>query len=72
VVLTAAMAPWRQPPCHRRSQYHTLVEYRFARIHRARNGEKGRGSDCYGKARRTSPCVSVGTVVTDIDLASAR
>ncbi len=28
----------------------TLVEYRYARIHRARNGEKGQGSDCYGKA----------------------
>src|SRR5487761_2488466 len=27
----------------------TLVDYRFARIHRARNGEQGRGSDCNGK-----------------------
>jgi GTP-binding protein len=27
----------------------TLVDYRFARIHRAKNGEPGRGADCYGK-----------------------
>ena len=44
----------------------TLVEYRFARIHRAKNGENGRGSDCYGKAGEdvTLP-VPVGTVVID-------
>jgi GTPase len=28
----------------------TLVEYRFARIHRAKNGTNGQGSDCYGAA----------------------
>src|SRR3954465_11162357 len=28
----------------------TLVDYRFARIHRAKNGEAGRGSDCNGKS----------------------
>ena len=27
----------------------TLVDYRFAREHRAKKGENGRGSDCYGK-----------------------
>jgi GTP-binding protein len=27
----------------------TLIDYRYARIHRARNGEGGRGSDQYGK-----------------------
>src|SRR5260221_8579126 len=27
----------------------TLVEYRFARIHRARDGERGRGAQCSGK-----------------------
>jgi GTP-binding protein len=27
----------------------TLVEYRFARIHRARDGERGRGAQCNGK-----------------------
>ena len=27
----------------------TLVDYRFARVYRAKNGQNGRGSDCYGK-----------------------
>ena len=46
----------------------TLVEYRYARIHRARNGEKGRGSDCYGKAAEDVTLrLPVGTVVTDLD-----
>jgi len=27
----------------------TLVDYRFAKLHRAKHGENGRGSDCYGK-----------------------
>ena len=46
----------------------TLVEYRFARIHRAKNGENGQGSDCYGKgaADITLP-VPVGTVIADAD-----
>jgi len=44
----------------------TLVEYRFARIHRARNGENGQGKDCYGKsAEDVHLRVPVGTVVTD-------
>ena len=46
----------------------TLVEYRFARIHRARNGDKGRGADCYGKAADDITLrFPVGTVVTDIE-----
>jgi GTP-binding protein len=46
----------------------TLVEYRYARIHRARNGEKGRGSDCYGKAADDITLrVPVGTVISDLD-----
>ena len=46
----------------------TLVEYRYARSHRARNGEKGRGSDCYGKAADDITLrFPVGTVVTDIE-----
>jgi GTP-binding protein len=46
----------------------TLVEYRYARIHRARNGEKGRGSDCYGKAADDITLrFPVGTVVSDIE-----
>jgi GTPase len=28
----------------------TLIDYRYARLHRARHGENGRGSDQYGKA----------------------
>ena len=27
----------------------TLIDYRYARLYRAKNGEHGRGSDCYGK-----------------------
>ncbi len=46
----------------------TLVDYRFARIHRARNGEPGRGSDCYGKSAEDIVLrVPVGTVVCDLD-----
>ncbi len=46
----------------------TLVEYRYARIHRARNGEKGRGSDCYGAAADDVTLrVPVGTTITDVD-----
>ncbi len=46
----------------------TLVEYRFARIHRARNGESGRGADCYGKgAEDIVLAVPVGTVITDAE-----
>src|SRR5690348_5505427 len=46
----------------------TLVEYRFARIHRARNGENGQGSDCYGKAGSdVTLAMPVGTVITDAD-----
>src|SRR5262249_60845296 len=28
----------------------TLVDYRFARIHRAENGVRGMGPDCHGRA----------------------
>ena len=46
----------------------TLVDYRFARIHRAKNGEPGRGSDCYGKAAEDIVLrVPVGTVISDLD-----
>lgn len=44
----------------------TLIDYRYARIHRAKNGEKGRGSDCYGKgAEDVVLRMPVGTVVSD-------
>src|SRR5258706_13166474 len=45
----------------------TLVEYRYARIHRARNGGKGQGSDCYGRAADDiTPRGPVGTVISDL------
>jgi GTP-binding protein len=44
----------------------TLIDYRFARIHRARNGEPGRGSDCYGKgADDVILRMPVGTLISD-------
>ena len=50
----------------------TLVDYRFERIHRARNGEPGRGSDCNGKAGADIVLrVPVGTVVSDLDTGEA-
>jgi len=27
----------------------TLVDYRYSKLHKAKNGENGRGADCYGK-----------------------
>src|SRR5512145_390340 len=46
----------------------TLVDYRFTRTHRAKNGESGRGSDCYGKgADDVVLRMPVGTVITDIN-----
>jgi len=46
----------------------TLVDYRFTRIHRAKNGEPGRGSDCYGKGADDIVLrMPVGTVITDIN-----
>jgi GTP-binding protein len=44
----------------------TLVDYRFAKLHRARNGEHGRGSDCYGKgADDILLRMPVGTLIAD-------
>jgi len=44
----------------------TLVDYRFARIHRAEHGENGRGKDQYGRAGRDIELrVPVGTLVKD-------
>lgn len=46
----------------------TLIDYRYARIHRAKNGEKGRGSDCYGRgADDIELRMPVGTVITDAE-----
>jgi GTP-binding protein len=50
----------------------TLVEYRFARIHRAKNGEGGHGADCYGKGAPDIVLpMPVGTVIVDADTGEA-
>jgi GTP-binding protein len=44
----------------------TLVDYRFARIHRAGNGGRGMGSDCNGRAGADVELrVPVGTLIRD-------
>src|SRR5436305_6178502 len=46
----------------------TLIDYRYARIHRAKSGEKGRGADQYGRgADDVILRMPVGTVITDAD-----
>ena len=46
----------------------TLVEYRYTRSFKAKNGEQGRGSDCYGKGGDDLVLkVPVGTVFQDAD-----
>jgi GTP-binding protein len=46
----------------------TLVDYRYARIHRAKNGEGGRGADQYGRgADDVVLRMPVGTVIADAD-----
>lgn len=45
----------------------TLVDYRFARIFRAKNGDSGRGADCNGRgAEDVTLRVPVGTVIKDL------
>lgn len=44
----------------------TLVDYRYSKLHKARNGENGRGSDCYGKgADDIFLRMPVGTLIID-------
>jgi len=44
----------------------TLIDYRYARIHRAKDGERGRGSDCNGRgAEDVELRFPVGTIITD-------
>jgi GTP-binding protein len=46
----------------------TLVDYRYARLHRARSGEKGRGADQYGRGGTDIVLrMPVGTLITDAD-----
>ena len=44
----------------------TLIEFRYTRIFKARNGENGRGAQCYGKAADDIVMrVPVGTIFSD-------
>ena len=46
----------------------TLIDYRYARRHEARNGEAGRGSDCFGAAADDIVLrMPIGTVITDLE-----
>ena len=46
----------------------TLIDYRFAKKHLARNGENGRGADCYGAAGEDITLrMPVGTAIYDAD-----
>jgi len=46
----------------------TLIEFRYTRIFKAKNGEQGRGSQCYGKsADDVFIRVPVGTVISDAE-----
>jgi GTP-binding protein len=46
----------------------TLIDYRYARIHRAKHGENGQGADCYGKGGADITLrMPVGTVITDFE-----
>ena len=46
----------------------TLIDYRYARVHRAKRGENGHGSDQYGRgAEDVTLRMPVGTVITDED-----
>ncbi len=46
----------------------TLVDFRYARLHRAKNGENGRGSDQYGAAAPDITLrVPVGTTIFDAE-----
>ncbi len=49
----------------------TLIEYRYARLHRGKAGENGRGKQQYGAgAPDITLRVPVGTTVTDVDTGS--
>ncbi|MHB8495379.1 MAG: Obg family GTPase CgtA [Casimicrobiaceae bacterium] len=50
----------------------TLIDYRYARIHRAKRGEHGRGADQYGRGAEDIVLrMPVGTVITDADTGEA-
>lgn len=44
----------------------TLVDFRYSKVHKAKDGENGRGADCYGKgADDIHLRMPVGTLITD-------
>ncbi len=46
----------------------TLIDYRYARIHRAKPGERGRGADQYGRGSEDVLLrMPVGTLITDAE-----
>jgi GTP-binding protein len=46
----------------------TLIDYRYARIHRAKRGENGSGSDCNGRGSEDIELrMPVGTVIADAE-----
>ena len=46
----------------------TLVDYRFARMHRAKKGGNGRGSDRYGKGSENIMLrMPIGTIISDVN-----
>ena len=50
----------------------TLIDYRYARIHRARDGENGRGADQYGKSAPDLELrVPGGTIVSHLETGEA-
>jgi GTP-binding protein len=46
----------------------TLIDYRYAKTHTAKNGEPGRGADCYGRAGVDVELrMPVGTIISDFE-----
>lgn len=46
----------------------TLIDYRYSKMYRAKNGENGRGADCYGRGADDIVLrMPVGTLVTDVE-----
>ncbi|MEO7031561.1 MAG: Obg family GTPase CgtA [Herbaspirillum sp.] len=45
----------------------TLIDYRYSKLHKAKNGENGRGADCYGKGADDIVLrMPVGTQIIDV------
>jgi GTP-binding protein len=46
----------------------TLIDYRYSKTHLAKNGDPGRGADCYGRAGDDIELrMPVGTIITDFE-----